>query len=148
MQNRYSLYIDTAVTGLVVQMQHNLNAQVYPFFYTLNSSGHKIYKSIYAAPIAEAKILDNNTFQVTFLSAFEGYLDLVSWDFKTPTYSKRLTEVEEDINEIRTVLGQYTNLLQWKQMNALLEKKIADLEKENKELRTLYTDLSQEVSEL
>ena len=148
MSNRSSTFINTAETGLVVQIQHNLCGMVYPSFYTTNSSGHKIFKSLYAAPILEAKTLDKDTFQVTFSGAFEGFVDLLYWDFKTPTYNKRLTDVEQDVVEIRDVLKQYTNLLQWKQMNAYLEKRIMNLEKENAELRTLYNDLEQEVSEL
>lgn len=148
MINRVTTYIDTVATGLVVQIQHNLNGMVYPFFYTLNVSGHKTAVSLFDSRIAEAKALDDNIYQVTFAANAEIFLDLLYFDIKTPSQAKRITALEKETNEIRSVLTEYTNLLQWKQMNTYLQKQIDNQTKLIVDLQTQVTTLAKDVSEL
>lgn len=148
MINRRTTYIDTAQSGLVVQIQHNFNGMVYPQFYTVNTSGHKIFMSLYSSPIAEAKALDGNTFQVSFSGAFEGFVDLLYFDIKTPSQGNRITHLEKDVAEIRDTLTDYVNGMQWRQMNTYLEKQIKDLNKEINDLQQQVVHLQQELSKL
>lgn len=148
MMNRVTKYIDTAVTGLVVQIQHNLGGMVYPFFYTLNSSGHKVAVSLFDSHIAEAKALDDDTYQVTFAATYQVNLDLVYLDIKTPSQAKRIKDLEEDVVDLRLLLNSYTNALQWKQMNTYLQKQIEDQGKLIADLQAQVDVVKRDVSEL
>lgn len=148
MINRVSTYIDTSVTGSVVQIQHNLHGMVYPYFYTVDTSGYKTAVSLFDSRIAEAKTLDDDTFQVTFASSFEGFLDLLYFDIKTPSQGKRITALELETEAIRDLLTGYANLLQWKQMNTYLEKQIKDQGKLIADLQAQVNTLAKDVSEL
>lgn len=148
MINRSTTYIDTDELGLVVQIQHNFGGMVYPFFYTINSSGHRTAVSLFDSHIAEAKALDDNTYQVTLSSTFQVHLDLLYFDIKTPSQAKRITKLEQDVNDVRELLTHYTNALQWKQMNTYLQKQIDDHSKLLADQQTQITNLSKDVSEL
>jgi hypothetical protein len=100
-----STYVDTNVSGLVIQIQHNLNGTSYPFVYELDT-GAKVFVSLYDPRIAEAKQLDDDTFQITFASAFAGYIDLLVFDVSTPDAGDRVKEVEDKLNDVMAMFNE------------------------------------------
>jgi hypothetical protein len=148
MIRRTTTFIDTDELGLVVQIQHNQNDTVYPTVYETDGSGHNLYLSLFDSRIAEVKALDPNVFQITFASSFAGFLDLLSFDVKSPSLTSRIIKLETVINDLPETLDKYANVVQWKQMNAYTDKQIKDLKKELTDIRSLYNSLAKEVSEL
>ena len=145
--DRSQTYIDTNTDGLVVQIQHNLGQMVYPWLWELDS-GAKVFVPLFDSRIAELKALDDNVFQVTFASAYEGYLDLIAYDLSTPSVESRLAKVEEDLLKLKNEIVLYTTQSKWKQMNTFQEGRIDAIKSDLDTLETLYQDLRADVDAL
>lgn len=135
MNNRVKKYIDTDSLGsLVVQIEHNLNGDVYPFLYTIDGSGHKIVVPLYDPVIAEIKHLDENITQLTFTAAFQGYVDLVYIDTSFSSLSARLSDLEKKMVELTEIQKAMVNGAQWRQMNTYIFSQIDKVKSDINEL--------------
>lgn len=146
--NRNRTYIDTGVTGLVIQIPHNMGEFVYPWLWELNGSGHKVHVPLFDSRIAELKNLDNENFQVSFNSPFEGYVDLLSYNIPIVSQMDKLLKLEKELNEIKDLLPKYTTSSQWKQMNTYIESRLSSAESNIENLKTEFKSLSDDVAEL
>jgi hypothetical protein len=142
-----SIYLDTSVSGLVIQANHNLNGVAYPSFYTLDA-GHKVFVSLYDPRIAEFKNLDDNSVQVTFASAFAGYMDLVVYDVSFPSDTDRIQAIEKKLNDLNLLFEMYTPKNSWKQMNNYHDSRFKDMQAQIDDLTVQLDTLRQQVESL
>lgn len=142
-----STYVDTNVSGLVVQISHNMNGTAYPSIYELDG-GAKVFLSLFDPRIAEVKDLDDDTTQVTFASAFAGYIDLVVFDVSVPSAEDRVKSLEDKYNDLLAMFNKYVTKSTSTQMNNYFDSKIKDLEAKDEDLQTQINTLRTDVDAL
>lgn len=120
---KYVQYIDTNVSGLVVQVEHNLGGT--PLIgLTDYTSGSEVFVSFYDPRIAEIKVLDDNTVQLTFSSAFEGYAIFHHIINDQYSLEDRVKVLEDKYIQLLQTMSNFATKAQWSQMNTLLSKQI------------------------
>ena len=131
-------YIDTSISGLVKLIPHNLTGSP-AIFFTDIIGGDEGYVPLMDARIAEAKALDPDNFQVTFSSAFAGFLYLQVVEVDTPTDHTRLLDLEDRYVKQVGLIESKVSHNQWTALNALKDAQI-------KTLQTQIDDLKARVS--
>lgn len=147
MIKKQSIYIDTDVSGTVVQASHSLDGFAYPFFYELDNS-HKVFLSLDDPRIAEYKVLDNSTIQVSFASTFKGFLDIIVLDVDEPTNRQRLLNTEKRLDQMAQTQASLVTSAQFKQMSTYIESQIKKLEGNLQDLTSLYNNLQNDMNNL
>jgi hypothetical protein len=130
MNNRVVTSIDTEISGLVIQIEHNLADIVYPFLFQTEEFGQQKIISLYDPIIAEAKIIDKNIFQISFTGEWKGYLHLVKLNVSGSSYLARLEALESNSILLQEQINKLVNSSQWKQMNTYTLSEIDKLKKE------------------
>lgn len=134
MNNRTVTFINTEISGRVIQIEHNFDDTVYPFLFQPDESGHLRALSLYSPVVAEAKILDKNIFQISFTADWIGFLHLVKLNVSGSQYLSRLESLESKTLEIQNQLEKLVNGAQWRQMNTYM---LSEIEKVKKDLQEL-----------
>lgn len=134
MNNRVVTFINTEVSGRVIQIEHNLEDTVYPFLFEPNESGHLKALSLYSPVVAEVKLLDKNIFQISFTSDWVGYIHLIKLNVSGSQYLSRLESLESKAIELHNHLEKLVNGAQWRQMNTYM---LSEIEKVKKDLQEL-----------
>jgi hypothetical protein len=147
MNNRTITYIDTDITGLVVQIAHNFNDTVYPFLFEPDESGHEKAVSLYSPVLAEVKSLDKNIFQISFTGTWKGFVHLVKLNVSGTQYAARLESLESKIVLIQEQIEKLTNGAQWRQMNTYILSEVDKLRKELGDVSLAQDVLRKEISE-
>ena len=137
-------YLNTAVTGLVNVIEHNLGGTPDVFITEWNGT-HEVYVSLMDARIAEIKVLDKDTVQITFASAFQGYLELLMVEVDNPSDHQRLLNLESKYTKQINLIEDKVSKTQWIQMNTLLSNQIQSLQEQiadlQSQINTLRTDV-------
>lgn len=140
-------YLNTSISGLVIIIEHNLSGTPDLFFTEIDGANEK-YVSLMDARIAEVKTLDSDNIQVTFASAFEGFLELLLVEVDNPSDHERLLGLEERyVNQV-ALLEDKVSKDQWIQMNTLLSSQIEDLQGQINDLQSQVNTLSADVAAL
>lgn len=148
MNNRVVVNIDTEVSGLVIQVEHNLEDVVYPFLFQHEEFGQLKLVSLYDPIIAEVKIIDKNIFQVSFTGEWKGFLHLVKLNVSGAEYLSRLEGLEKKSALLQDQINMLVNSAQWKQMNTYILSEVDKLKKEIEKLVTAQNLLRQEFLDL
>lgn len=120
-------FLDTNIAGLVIIVEHNLD-NIPDIFLTELVLGQQLYVSLMDARIAEIKVLDSDRIQITFASAFIGFIEMLSVDVDNPSDHDRIIRLEQDsVNKLELIESK-TSKDQWIQMNTLLSSQITTLQ--------------------
>jgi len=120
-------YLDTGVSGLVIVVEHNLGGTP-DLFLTELDAGKEKYVSLYDPRISEIKALDANNTQLTFASAFAGFLELLLVEVDDPSVQERLTSLEDRYLKMISLIESKMSIDQWGQLNTLTEGQITSLQ--------------------
>ena len=131
-------YLDTTVSGLIIVVEHNLGGTP-DLFLTELDAGKEKYVSLYDPRISEIKALDANNTQLTFSSAFAGYLELLLVEVDDPSDGERLNSLEDRYLKMIALIESKASLDQVAQLNTLTQGQITSLQ-------TQIDDLSSQVS--
>jgi len=148
MNNRVITLIDTEISGLVIQIEHNLSDVVYPFLFQIEEFGQQKILSFYDPIIAEAKTIDKNIFQISFTGEWKGYLHLVKLNVSGSEYLSRLEALESKSVLLQDQINKLVNSSQWKQMNTYIFSEVDKLKKEIDKLTLAQNLLREDISRL
>ena len=133
--SKQTTYINTAISGLVIPVEHNLEGTP-GLTLTEIVAGKEVYVSLMDARIGEIKTLDKNHIQLTFASAFNGYLTMFLIEIDSPNYQERLIDLEgKYISQLALIEGK-VGRDQWIQMNTLLSAQNEDLQNQIEDLQS------------
>lgn len=141
------VYIDTSVTGLVSLVQHNLGG-VPDLFITDYDTGVQKYVSLMDARIAEIKVIDKDTTQLSFASLFTGYVEFLFVEVDKPNDHDRLIELESKYFEQLNLIEDKVSKSQWIQMNTLFSSQIETLQNQIIDLQSQINLLKADVEAL
>ena len=146
MYSKFEQYIDTSRDGLIIMIEHNL-ATLFPQVSLFEPIDLTDMKSVplYDSRITSIESKGNNVTQITFNTAFEGYINLIQIKNSRNTIEDRISNLESLMDQTIDQQKKLVALSQWKQMNNYFEQKVVDTEvsiKEiEKEIDSIKTDL-------
>lgn len=140
-------FLDTTASGLVIIIEHNLGGTP-DLFFTEWTGSQETYVSLFDPRIAEVKTLDSDRIQVTFASAFSGYLELLLVEVDNPSDHARLLALEEKYLKQIALIEDKVSKDQWIQMNTLLSSQITSLQAQIVDLQSQINLLSSDVEAL
>lgn len=140
-------FVNTAVSGLVIPVEHNLGGTP-NLMITELVAGNEVYVSLLDARIAEVKTLDTNIIQVTFASAFEGFIDLHLVTADNPSLHQRVLDLEDRYLSLIPLIESKVSVDQWTQLNNLTQAQIASLQTQINDLSSQLNLLESDVEAL
>ena len=128
MIRKHMQYINTAISGLVIVIEHNLGG--FPFIGVSERlvSGQRKYTSLFDSRFGEFKNLDDDRIQLTFASAYEGYIELFVVEVEDPTVQERLLGLEQRYLSLIKQLESRATVDQVLQIDTLTQTKIDSLQ--------------------
>lgn len=141
---KHEEYLNTAQEGMIILVEHNLKTLMpdIVLYEPININDFKVVP-LYDSRIASIESRGENVVEISFNSAFEGYINFIDVKNTRDSIEDRLARVEDLLDYTIQQQKQLTSLSQWKQMNAYFESKIdeqsaqiAELEKEIEKIKS------------
>jgi hypothetical protein len=149
MYAKYEKYIDTAVDGLIFDIEHNLKT---------SSPSVSLYEPVGLADLRLISLYDSrigfieskglNVTRVSFSAPFQGYINLVDIKNSKPDLENRISKIETSLNSAIQQQKSFTTISQWKEMNNLEEQELQDVKQALDDLQTQVISLKEEVANL
>lgn len=119
---RYNKYIDTAVDGIIFDLEHNLSTNT-PLVFLYEPVGLSDLKavSLYDSRIGSLESKGLNVIRVSFNAPFQGYISLVDIKNEKPDMDARASKLEISLSNTIQQQKNFVTLSQWKEMNNLLD---------------------------
>lgn len=146
MYAKYNKYVDTAVDGLIFDIEHNLKT-IQPLVSLFEPVGLTDLKSVslYDSRIAFIESRGQNISRVSFNSEFQGYISFVDIKNSKPDIENRLSKLESSLSNTIQQQKSFVTLSQWKEMNNLedldMEQAKASLESLQDQIISLKEDI-------
>ena len=143
MQDKYEKYIDTAVDGMVFDIEHNLQTMS-PLVFLYEPVGLSDLRSVslYDSRLGFVESKGKNVSRVSFNNAFQGYIYLIDSKVPRVSFDNRISRIENLLNDAINQQKSLVTLSQWKELNNLedtelsyLKEKIAILDGDLETLR-------------
>jgi hypothetical protein len=142
MYSRYNKYIDTAVDGLIFDLEHNLNtSQPLVFLYEPVGLSDLRSVSLYDSRVASVESRGLNISRVSFNAQFQGYISLVDIKNQKPDMDSRVSKLETSLTNAIQQQKNFVTLSQWKEVNTLLDQ-------QNQELKDAIVALQSQIDSL
>ena len=149
MYAKYEQYINTAIEGSIILVEHNLKSSMPSIFlYEPVGLSDKKIVSLYDSRIESIETKGVNVIQITFSLPFEGYVNLIDLKNNTPAFETRLARLE-DLTSL--ILQQQKNLVsnsQWREMNTLNLQEISEIDSALKNLKKDLENLKSDVESI
>jgi hypothetical protein len=122
MYAKYDKYIDTAVDGLIFDIEHNLKA-IMPLVFLYEPVGLTDLRSVslYDSRISSIESRGSNVSRLSFGAAFQGYVSFVDVKNDKPDIESRIAKLESGLSNAIQQQKSFTTLSQWKEMNNLVD---------------------------
>lgn len=142
MYGKYDKYIDTAVDGLIFDLEHNLKT-ILPLVFLYEPVGLTDLRSVslYDSRIASLESKGQNITRISFNAPFEGYISLVDIKNQKPELSGRIDKLETSLSNAIQQQKNLVTLSQWKEMNNLLDQ-------QNQELKDAVASLQKQIDSI
>lgn len=128
MYAKYNKYIDTAVDGMIFDLEHNLStSQPLVFFYEPVGLSDLRSVSLYDSRIGSVESRGQNISRISFNGQFQGYISLVDIKNQKPDMDSRVSKLETSLSSAIQQQKNFVTLSQWKEMNNLSDSKTQEL---------------------
>lgn len=149
MYAKYDKYIDTAVDGLIFDLEHNLKTnQPLVFIYEPVGLTDLRSVSLYDSRIASLESRGHNIIRVSFNAPFQGYISLVDIKNQKPELSGRIDKLESGLSSAIQQQKNFVTLSQWKEINNLFDQQNQELKDAVSALQSQINSIKQEVENL
>lgn len=128
MYAKYEKYIDTAVDGVIFDIEHNLKT-LEPLVSLYEPVGLTDYRSVslYDSRISSIESKGQNISRVSFNAPFQGKISFVSITNNKPDLDSRISKLETSLSNAIQQQKSLVTISQWKQMSSLEQSQIKDL---------------------
>lgn len=117
---KYEKYIDTAVNGIIFDIEHNLKT-LEPIVLLHEPVGLTDYRaiSLYDSRIAAIESKGQNITRVSFNAPFQGKIAFISITNDKPSLENRISKLETSLSNAVQQQKSFVTLSQWKEINNL-----------------------------
>jgi hypothetical protein len=128
MYAKYEKYVDTAVDGMIFDIEHNLKT-LEPLVSLYEPVGLTDYRSVslYDSRIAAIESKGQNISRVSFNTPFQGKVSFINITNDKPDLETRVAKLETTLSNAIQQQKSLVTLSQWKEMNNLKESHLSDL---------------------
>ena len=149
MYSRYNKYIDTAVDGIIFDLEHNLSTNT-PLVFLYEPVGLSDLKavSLYDSRIGSLESKGLNVIRVSFNAPFQGYISLVDIKNQKPDMDARVSKLETSLSNTIQQQKNFVTLSQWKEMNNLNDSRVQEIIDAIASLENQISSLKQDIENL
>jgi hypothetical protein len=149
MYAKYDKYIDTAVDGLIFDVEHNLKSMM-PLVFLYEPVGLTDLRSVslYDSRIGFIESRGQNISRVSFSASFQGYISFVEIKNAKPDIENRLNKLETSLSNAIQQQKSLVTLSQWKEMNNLEDQDITAVKATTVSLQDQITSLKEDIENL
>ena len=149
MYAKYEKYVDTAVDGMIFDIEHNLKT-LEPLVSLYEPVGLTDYRSVslYDSRVAAVESRGQNISRVSFNATFQGKISFVNITNDKPDLDTRVSKLEASLSNAIQQQKSLVTISQWKEMNNLEEGQLADLKELIDSIQGQITLLKQDVENL
>lgn len=146
---KYEKYIDTAVDGLIFDIEHNLKT-LSPLVFLFEPSGLSDLRSVslYDSRIAFIESKGSNVSRVSFNASFQGYITFVDIRTSRPSLDNRVSRIENSLSNAIQQQKSFVTLSQWKEMNNLEDANLQFLKEKLESVQDQLDSIREEVDNL
>lgn len=149
MYAKYEKYIDTAVDGMIFDIEHNLRT-LEALVSLYEPVGLTDYRSVslYDSRIAAVESRGQNISRVSFNADFQGKISFVNITNDKPDLDSRVSKLEASLSNAIQQQKSLVTLSQWKEMNSLEESQLEGLKGQLASFQTQIDSLKQDIENL
>jgi hypothetical protein len=149
MYAKHEKYIDTAVDGMIFDIEHNLKTMM-PLASLYEPIGLTDFRSVslYDSRVGFIESKGLNVSRVSFSAPFQGYISFLDIKNAKPSLEDRLNKIESTISSAIQQQKSFTTISQWKEMNNFEEKELQVLRSAINVLSNQLSSLEEEVKNL
>lgn len=128
MYAKYEKYIDTAVDGVIFDIEHNLKT-LEPLVSLYEPVGLTDYRSVslYDSRVSSIESKGQNISRISFNAPFQGKISFVNITNDKPDLDTRVLKLETSLSNAIQQQKSLVTISQWKELNSLKEKEVSDL---------------------
>ncbi len=128
MYAKYEKYIDTAVDGIIFDIEHNLKTSE-PLVSIFEPVGLTDYRSVslYDSRIAAIESRGQNISRISFNAAFQGKISFINITNDKPDLDSRVAKLETALSNAIQQQKSLVTSSQWKEMNSLAESQLSSV---------------------
>jgi hypothetical protein len=128
MYAKYEKYIDTAVDGIIFDIEHNLKTSE-PLVSIFEPVGLTDYRSVslYDSRIAAIESRGQNISRISFNAAFQGKISFINITNDKPDLDSRVAKLETALSNAIQQQKSLVTSSQWKEMNSLTESQLSSV---------------------
>lgn len=128
MYSKYEKYIDTAVDGVIFDIEHNLKT-LEPLVSLYEPVGLTDYRSVslYDSRISSIESKGQNISRISFNAPFQGKISFINITNDKPDLDSRVLKLETTLSNAIQQQKSLVTISQWKEMNGLEQSQIKDL---------------------
>ena len=149
MYAKYEKYVDTAVDGMIFDIEHNLKT-LEPLVSLYEPVGLTDYRSIslYDSRIAAIESKGQNISRLSFNAPFQGKVSFVNITNDKPDLESRVSKLESSLSNAIQQQKSLVTISQWKEMNSLEESFLQDLKDLVGSIQAQIDSLKQDIENL
>lgn len=149
MYAKYEKYIDTAVDGMIFDIEHNLRT-LEALVSLYEPVGLTDYRSVslYDSRIAAVESRGQNISRVSFNADFQGKISFVNITNDKPDLDSRVSKLEASLSNAIQQQKSLVTLSQWKEMNSLEESQLEGFKGQLASFQTQIDSLKQDIENL
>jgi len=149
MYSKYDKYIDTAVDGLVFDIEHNLKSMM-PLVFLFEPVGLSDLRSVslYDSRVGFIESKGLNVSRVSFNAPFQGYISFLDIKNTKPGLDERISRIETSLSNAIQQQKSFVTLSQWREMNNLQDSNLESVKDELNSFQNQLSALKEEVNNL